>query len=70
MKLPLMNDYARHKVEERMLEAKGYNIVRLPVMMGPSFVIGKNIFMMISCPICEQENQWNSLRIHGVQYRF
>lgn len=32
-----MNDYARHKaIEERMLEAKGYNVVRLPVMMGPS----------------------------------
>lgn len=63
-----MNDYARHKaVEERMLEAKGYNIVRLPVMMGPSLSLVKNIFMMISCPICEQENQWNSLRIHGVQ---
>ena len=32
-----MNDYARHKaIEERMAEAKGYNIVRLPVMMGPS----------------------------------
>ena len=32
-----MNDYARHKaIEERMAEATGYNIVSLPVMMGPS----------------------------------
>jgi dTDP-4-dehydrorhamnose reductase len=32
-----MNDYARHKaIEERMAEAKGYNIVRLPVMTAPS----------------------------------
>ena len=40
-----MNDYARHKaVEERMLEAKGYNIVRLPVMMGPSLSLVKKHF--------------------------
>lgn len=40
-----MNDYARHKaVEERMLEAKGYNVVRLPVMMGPSLSLVKKHF--------------------------
>ena len=40
-----MNDYARHKaIEERMLEAKGYNIVRLPVMMGPSLSAVKKHF--------------------------
>lgn len=32
-----MNDYARHKIaQEAMAHAKGYNIVRLPVMMGAS----------------------------------
>lgn len=40
-----MNDYARHKaIEERMLEAKGYNVVRLPVMMGPSLSAVKKHF--------------------------
>lgn len=40
-----MNDYARHKaIEERMIEAKGYNIVRLPVMMGPSLSSVKKHF--------------------------
>lgn len=44
-KISPMNDYARHKaIEERMVEAKGYNIVRLPVMMGPSLSAVKKHF--------------------------
>lgn len=40
-----MNDYARHKiVEEAMALAKGYNIVRLPVMMGKSLTTAKKHF--------------------------
>lgn len=40
-----MNDYALHKAaEERMAIAKGYNIVRLPVMMGPSLSSVKRHF--------------------------
>jgi len=40
-----MNDYALHKAaEERMAIAKGYNIFRLPVMMGPSLSSVKKHF--------------------------
>ena len=40
-----MNDYARDKaIQERMMEAMGYNIVRFPVMMGPSLSPKKKHF--------------------------
>ena len=40
-----MNDYARDKaIQERMMEAMGYNIVRFPVMMGPSLTPRKKHF--------------------------
>ncbi len=40
-----MNDYALHKaVEERMAIAKGYNIIRSPVMMGASLSPSKKHF--------------------------
>jgi len=40
-----MNDYARDKaIQERMCQALGYNIVRFPVMMGPSLSPKKKHF--------------------------
>ena len=40
-----LNDYAKHKlIEEKMALAKGYNIVRLPVMMGTSLSPSKKHF--------------------------